>query len=75
MTAMPEIVSAAEWEQARAQLLKDGKDATRLLDSLAARRRRLPMVRFDSGKYVFDSPNGPKTLVDLFEGRNQLAIY
>jgi predicted dithiol-disulfide oxidoreductase (DUF899 family) len=75
MTAKPPIVSAEEWEQARAELLKDEKDATRLLDAIAARRRRLPMVRFDSGKYVFDSPGGPKTLADLFEGRTQLVTY
>jgi predicted dithiol-disulfide oxidoreductase (DUF899 family) len=25
--------------------------------------------------YVFDSPQGPKTLVDLFEGRDQLVTY
>jgi predicted dithiol-disulfide oxidoreductase (DUF899 family) len=75
MTAMPEIVSAEEWEQARADLLKAEKDATRLLDALAARRRRLPMVRFDSGKYLFAAPGGLRTLLDLFEGRNQLITY
>jgi predicted dithiol-disulfide oxidoreductase (DUF899 family) len=75
MTAMPEVVSAQEWQQARDQLLKDEKEATRLLDRLAARRRRLPMVKFDGRKYVFDAPGGPKTLLDLFEGRNQLVTY
>jgi predicted dithiol-disulfide oxidoreductase (DUF899 family) len=70
----PEIVSAAEWEQARGELLKAEKEATRALDALAARRRRLPMVKFGNG-YVFDTPAGPKTLADLFEGRDQLAVY
>ena len=32
------------------------------------------MVRFDTG-YTFDSPTGPKSLLDLFEGREQLAVY
>lgn len=72
--AKPPIVPAAEWEQARAELLAAEKEATRALDALAARRRRLPMVQF-SDSYVFDSADGPKTLADLFEGREQLAIY
>jgi predicted dithiol-disulfide oxidoreductase (DUF899 family) len=71
--AKPEIVSAEEWEQARAELLTAEKQATRALDALAARRRRLPMVKF--GEYVFDTPAGPQTLADLFDGRDQLVIY
>lgn len=42
---MPEIVSADQWQQDRDELLKAEKEATRALDALAARRRRLPMVR------------------------------
>ena len=72
-TAKPMIVSAGEWQQARDALLNAEKEATRALDALAARRRRLPMVKF--GRYVFDTPAGPKTLADLFEGRVQLAVY
>ena len=70
----PQIVTADEWQQARDELLKAEKEATRSLDALAARRRRLPMVKFDTG-YAFDTPTGPKTLIDLFEGRGQLAVY
>ena len=72
--AKPQIVSAEEWEQARGELLTAEKQATRALDALAARRRRLPMVKF-SNSYVFDTPAGPRTLADLFEGRDQLALY
>ena len=72
--AKPQIVSAQEWQQARDELLKAEKEATRALDALAARRRRLPMVAFGSG-YIFDSPDGPVTLLDLFEGRDQLVVY
>ena len=71
--AQPEIVSEQEWAQARGELLTAEKEATRALDALAARRRRLPMVKF--GDYVFATPAGPKSLVDLFEGRDQLAVY
>ena len=71
--AKPKIVPAGEWQQARDELLKAEKEATRVLDALAARRRRLPMVKF--GAYVFGTPEGPKTLADLFDGRDQLVTY
>ncbi len=72
--AKPNVVPAEEWQQARAELLKAEKEATRALDALAARRRRLPMVRIGAS-YVFDTPTGPKTLTDLFDGRDQLVVY
>src|SRR6202046_4413004 len=75
MSPMPEIVSAEKWQQDRDDLLKAEKEATRAQDVLAARRRRLPMVKFDSSKYVFDTPDGPKTLLDLFAGKPQLVVY
>jgi predicted dithiol-disulfide oxidoreductase (DUF899 family) len=74
-TAMPEVVSAEQWQQERDELLRAEKEATRALDALAARRRRLPMVKFDNGKYTFDTPDGRKTLLDLFDGRRQLVLY
>lgn len=70
----PPIVSAEEWQRARDELLVAEKEATRALDALAARRRRLPMVRFGND-YAFDTPTGTRTLLDLFEGRNQLVVY
>jgi predicted dithiol-disulfide oxidoreductase (DUF899 family) len=69
----PQVVTAEEWETARAELLVAEKEATRALDRIAARRRRLPMVRF--GEYVFDAPGGKRSLLDLFEGRKELAVY
>jgi predicted dithiol-disulfide oxidoreductase (DUF899 family) len=75
MTNKPEVVSAEKWQQDRDELLKAEKEATRALDALAARRRRLPMVKFDSSRYVFDAPAGPKTLLDLFAGQQQLVVY
>lgn len=72
--AQPEIVSAPQWQQARDELLKAEKEATRALDALAARRRRLPMVKFGTG-YAFDTSAGPKTLADLFGDRDQLVVY
>ena len=75
MTNIPEIVSAEKWQQDRDELLKAEKQATRALDTLAARRRRLPMVKFDNNRYVFSTSAGPKTLLDLFAGQQQLAVY
>ena len=74
MTDMPEIVSAEKWQQDRDELLKAEKEATRALDALAARHRRLPMVKFDN-RYAFDTSAGPKTLLDLFAGQRQLVVY
>jgi predicted dithiol-disulfide oxidoreductase (DUF899 family) len=75
MTAMPEIVSAEQWQEQRDALLKTEKEATRALDKIAAQRRRLPMVRFDNNKYVFETADGPKHLADLFDGKSQLVLY
>jgi predicted dithiol-disulfide oxidoreductase (DUF899 family) len=70
----PKIVTAAEWRAELDELLRAEKEATRALDALAARRRRLPMVEF-TNSYAFDSPSGPKSLVELFDGHSQLAVY
>jgi predicted dithiol-disulfide oxidoreductase (DUF899 family) len=70
----PKIVSSEEWQQARDELLKAEKEATRTLDAIAARRRRLPMVSFRSD-YAFEAPTGSKTLLDLFDDQVQLAVY
>jgi predicted dithiol-disulfide oxidoreductase (DUF899 family) len=72
--AIPTVVPAGEWQRARTELLEAEKEATRSLDALAAKRRRLPMVKFGND-YLFDTPTGPMTLVDLFDGRDQLVTY
>jgi predicted dithiol-disulfide oxidoreductase (DUF899 family) len=46
---------------------------TRLRDKINARRRDLPWVRVEKN-YVFEGPNCPKTLADLFESRSQLFV-
>jgi predicted dithiol-disulfide oxidoreductase (DUF899 family) len=43
-------------------------------DAIAAARRRLPMVEVDAGLEVV-GPQGPITLLDAFEGRQQLIAY
>ncbi|MEV8592029.1 DUF899 domain-containing protein [Streptomyces sp. NPDC052012] len=72
--SLPEIVSRAEWRVAREELLVKEKAATRARDVLNAERRRLPMVEIDR-EYVFEGGDGKATLLDLFEGRQQLVVY
>ena len=64
----------SEWLEARRELLKAEKEATRLNDELARKRRELPWVRVDKD-YVFDTEEGEATLADLFHGRSQLIVY
>ena len=75
VSSFPNVVSAEEWLIERDDLLAAEKEATRLLDAIAARRRRLPMVRVDNQKYTFDTADGPRRLLDFFEGQQQLAVY
>jgi predicted dithiol-disulfide oxidoreductase (DUF899 family) len=71
---IPPIVSAREWDDARAQLLVKEKELTRARDALAAQRRRMPWMAVEK-EYRFEGPNGPASLLDLFEGRRQLIVY
>jgi predicted dithiol-disulfide oxidoreductase (DUF899 family) len=69
-----DIVSQEEWIAARKELLEKEKESTRLRDQLSAARRKLPWVRVTKN-YVFDGPDGKKTLAELFEGHSQLVVY
>jgi predicted dithiol-disulfide oxidoreductase (DUF899 family) len=71
---LPPIVSPEVWAQARKALLDKEKELTKLRDEVNAERRRLPMVRITK-PYVFEGPNGPVSLLDLFEGRPQLVMH
>jgi predicted dithiol-disulfide oxidoreductase (DUF899 family) len=71
---IPPVVSAQEWEDARQQLLVKEKEVMRAHDALAAMRRRMPWVSVDKD-YQFEGPDGPMTLLDLFDGRRQLVVY
>jgi predicted dithiol-disulfide oxidoreductase (DUF899 family) len=69
----PKIVSRDEWLKARLKLLKEEKELSRRGDELARQRRELPRVRVDEN-YMFDTPEGRRTLADLFDGRHQLIV-
>ena len=61
------------WRIARLALLAREKELTRLHDEVARERRALPWVRVET-PYVFDTPQGTRTLAELFEGRRQLMV-
>ena len=68
------IVGREEWLAARKALLVKEKEATRLRDKINAERLALPWVRLEK-HYEFDTPQGRKTLAELFGGRSQLVVY
>ena len=71
----PDIVSHADWQSARDDLLQAEKELTRARDALNARRRQLPMTPIERD-YVFASAaRNDLRLVDLFAGRDQLIVY
>jgi len=69
-----QTVSRDEWLTARKALFEKERAMTHALDELRIERRQLPWFRIDKS-YVFQGPDGARTLGDLFDGRNQLAIY
>jgi len=73
MTQNP-VVSREEWLEARRALLLREKEVTHLRDEVNAERMALPWVKVDKD-YMFDTPQGPKSLADLFDGRSQLMVY
>jgi len=67
------IVDRDEWVAARKRLLAKEKEFTKLRDQLAAERGALPWVRIDK-PYVFDTPDGKRSLADLFGRHSQLVV-
>jgi predicted dithiol-disulfide oxidoreductase (DUF899 family) len=68
------VVSRRQWTAARKALLVKEKKFSRQRERLAEERRRLPWVKVDQG-YVFDGPEGPRSLAQLFGTKNQLVVY
>jgi predicted dithiol-disulfide oxidoreductase (DUF899 family) len=71
---LPTIATRETWLVARKALLAREKELTRARDALNAERRALLMVAVEKA-YVFETPAGSASLLDLFEGRRQLIIY
>ena len=71
--SLPDVVSREQWLEARRRLLAQEKELTSSHDALNTSRRRLPMVKVDR-EYVFDGPDGPVTLAELFGDKRQLIV-
>ena len=69
-----QVGTQAEWTAARDALHEREQELGNLDEELAKQRQELPWVRVDK-EYIFDTKDGKKTLVELFEGRSQLLIY
>jgi len=67
------VVSKDQWVARRKELLAREKELTHLRDQIARERRALPWVRIDKN-YVFQAPDGRRTLAELFDGRHQLVV-
>ncbi|HWU46686.1 MAG TPA: DUF899 family protein [Humibacter sp.] len=72
-TSLPPVTDAETWRRELEALRLREKAATRELDAIAARRRRLPMVELPD--YTLLGAEGPIRLVDVFRGRSQLVVY
>ncbi|MCU7846000.1 MAG: DUF899 domain-containing protein [Candidatus Thiodiazotropha sp. (ex Monitilora ramsayi)] len=68
------VVSQQEWIDARKELLAKEKEFTHLRDDLARQRRELPWVKVTK-PYIFEGPDGRRSLSDLFAERSQLIVY
>jgi predicted dithiol-disulfide oxidoreductase (DUF899 family) len=72
--ALPEVVDRASWQAQLDDLLVREKAHTREGDSIAAARRRLPMVEVDPAIPLIGA-HGPVPLLEVFEGRRMLIVY
>ncbi len=68
------IVSDTEWMAAREALLAQEREFTHARDALVARRMALPWVKVEK-RYTFETPQGERTLAQLFGPRSQLLTY
>jgi predicted dithiol-disulfide oxidoreductase (DUF899 family) len=71
---MPTVTDRATWQAEIDALRVREKAYTREGDTIAAARRRLPMVEVDPATPL-TGPDGPVTLIDAFEGRRLLLAY
>lgn len=63
-----------EWQAARKQLLAAERELEAHAERVQEQRRELPWVPVEKD-YRLATEDGPKSLLELFEGRSQLLIY
>jgi predicted dithiol-disulfide oxidoreductase (DUF899 family) len=68
------VVSHEQWVAERLAFMAKEKEFTRLRDELSRQRRELPWEKV-TNSYVFDGPEGKRTLAELFQDRSQLVVY
>src|SRR5947209_14981856 len=69
-----EVGTREEWAAARKALHEREEELGNLDEELAKQRAELPWVPVEK-EYEFDTEDGKKTLVELFDGRSQLLAY
>jgi predicted dithiol-disulfide oxidoreductase (DUF899 family) len=69
-----EVVTRQVWLAARKALLAKEKAFSRERDALACERRALPWVKVEKS-YAFDTPEGTRSLAQIFGARSQLLVY
>jgi predicted dithiol-disulfide oxidoreductase (DUF899 family) len=71
---MNKVVTRDEWKAAVEGVHKREDDLARLDEAIAKERQELPWLPIERD-YVFDTEDGKKRLVELFDGRSQLLVY
>jgi predicted dithiol-disulfide oxidoreductase (DUF899 family) len=72
-TTSHRVVPSDLWVAERKALLAREKELVHLRDEIARARRALPWERVEK-HYVFEAPEGRRSLADLFEDRRQLLV-
>ena len=68
------IVSHDAWLEVRKEFLVKEKEFTKLRDELSCERRELPWEKVEK-EYRFETPDGSRTLAEIFDHRSQLIVY
>lgn len=69
-----QILDRTTWLEAHRSHLAEEKAFTIERERMAATRRELPWLEITE-PYVFDTPDGDVSLLDLFDGKGQLIVY
>jgi predicted dithiol-disulfide oxidoreductase (DUF899 family) len=67
-------VTRDEWKAAVEGVHERERELERLDEEIAKERQQLPWLPIER-EYVFDTEDGKRTLVELFDGRPQLMVY